>query len=191
MRKKDDEMFNKLLIAALLAVGLVLAPGVQAQTAEPGPFMVRVRGVYVGFENGQSGGLPLGGTTKVEAVSTWIPEVDFSYFFTKNIAAELVLTYPQNININVGGTKADTIQALPPSLVLQHHFTDLGAFKPYLGAGVNYTMFTSRNNILDGAASVSSASVGIKKALQKARISLHGGADGTRTRDPRRDRPVF
>ena len=85
-------MSNKFLSAALLAVGMVSASGVQAQAADPGPFMVRVRGVYVDFQNGQSGGLPLGGTTKVEAVSTWIPEVDFSYFFTKNIAAELVLT---------------------------------------------------------------------------------------------------
>lgn len=165
MRKKDDEIFNRFVIAALLALGLVLAPGVQAQTADPGPFIVRVRGVYVGFENGQSGGLPLGGTTKVQAVSTWIPEVDFSYFFTKNIAAELVLTYPQNININIGGVKAGTIQALPPSLVLQYHFSDLGAFKPYVGAGVNYTIFTKRNNILDGVASVNSSSVGLVRQV--------------------------
>jgi outer membrane protein len=91
--------------------------------------------------------------------------VDFSYFFTKNIAAELVLTYPQNININIGGVKAGTIQALPPSLVLQYHFSDLGAFKPYVGAGVNYTIFTKRNNILDGVASVNSSSVGLVRQV--------------------------
>ena len=91
--------------------------------------------------------------------------MDFSYFFTKNIAAELVLTYPQNININIGGVKAGTIQALPPSLVLQYHFSDLGAFKPYVGAGVNYTIFTKRNNILDGVASVNSSSVGLVRQV--------------------------
>jgi OmpW family len=26
---------------------------------------------------------------------------------------------------------------LPPTLTLQYHFTDFGAFKPYIGAGVN------------------------------------------------------
>ena len=30
---------------------------------------------------------------------------------------------------------------LPPTLTLQYHFTDLGAFKPYVGAGINYTYF--------------------------------------------------
>ncbi len=35
---------------------------------------------------------------------------------------------------------------LPPTLMLQYHFTDFGAFKPYVGAGVNYTMFFSQSS---------------------------------------------
>ncbi|MDO8692675.1 MAG: OmpW family outer membrane protein [Sheuella sp.] len=154
-------MCKKVVAAALMAVGMLSVANVQAQVAEPGSFMVRARAVYLNWENGQSSGLPLGGSTKVEAQKTWIPEVDFSYFFTKNIAAELVLTYPQDININVGGVKAGTISALPPSLLLQYHFTDFGAFKPYVGLGVNYTIFYKRNNILDGAAQVSNSSLGV------------------------------
>ena len=30
---------------------------------------------------------------------------------------------------------------LPPTLTLQYHFDQFGAFKPYIGAGVNYTVF--------------------------------------------------
>jgi len=97
----------------------------------------------------------------VEADSRWIPEVDISYFFTKNIATELVLTYPQEIDIKVGGTKQGTIKALPPSLMLQYHYTELGDFKPYAGVGLNYTIFTKRSNILDGAAQVDSSSLGL------------------------------
>ncbi len=154
-------MCKKVLAAALMSIGMLSVANVQAQAADPGPFMVRARAVYLGWENGQSGGLPLGGDTKVTAQSLWIPEIDLTYFFTKNIATELVLTYPQDININVGGTKAGTISALPPSLMLQYHFTDMGAFKPYVGVGINYTIFYKRNNILDGAASVSDSSVGV------------------------------
>ena len=139
-------MCKKVLAAALMSVGMLSVANVQAQAADPGPFMIRARAVYLGWENGQSGGLPIGGETKVTAQNLWIPEIDLSYFFTKNIAAELVLTYPQDININVGGTKEGTISALPPSLVLQYHFTDLGAFKPYVGVGVNYTIFGNRQN---------------------------------------------
>jgi outer membrane protein len=146
-----------------VALGIALSttlPALAQQTSE-GNWLVRGRAVQLDFHNGQSSGLPLSGTTKVEAVDRWIPEVDVSYFFTKNIAAELVLTYPQNIDINVGGTKSGTIKALPPSLLLQYHFTDLGAFKPYVGAGLNYTIFSKRNNILNGTASVDSNSFGL------------------------------
>ena len=151
-------MHKKILVAALAAMGLL---SVSVAQADEGSFMVRARAVYVDFDNGQSGGLPLGGATKVEADSRWIPEVDFSYFFTPNIAAELVLTYPQNVDINVGGSKAGTIRALPPSLMLQYHVTQLGAFKPYVGLGVNYTIFSKRNNILGGAAEVDRSSLGL------------------------------
>lgn len=154
-------MCKKVLAAALMSIGLLSVAQAQGQYDAPGPFMIRGRALYLGWENGQSGGLPLGGDTKVAAQNTWIPEIDLSYFITKNIAAELVLTYPQDININVGGRKEGTISALPPSLILQYHFTDLGAFKPYVGLGVNYTIFYKRNNILNGAAEVSNSSVGV------------------------------
>ncbi|MBS1209997.1 MAG: hypothetical protein H6R19_2395 [Proteobacteria bacterium] len=150
---------NQQKLAVLVAVtGALFASAVQAQES---PWLVRTRAVYVDFQNKQSDGLPLGGSTKVEADSRWIPEVDISYFFTKNIATELVLTYPQEIDIKVGGTKQGTIKALPPSLMLQYHYTELGDFKPYAGVGLNYTIFTKRSNILDGAAQVDSSSLGL------------------------------
>ncbi len=151
---------QKSLKLAALGLALSVALPAMAQQASEGNWLVRGRAVYLDWDNGQSSGLPLGGTTKVEAENRWIPEVDITYFFTRNIAAELVLTYPQKIDIDVGGTKKGTIKALPPSLLLQYHFTDLGAFKPYVGAGVNYTRFYDRDNILDGAAEVEKDSFG-------------------------------
>ena len=44
-------------------------------------------------------------------------------------------------------------------MLAQYHFTNFGAFKPYLGAGVNYTRF-SNVNILDGALTVKKNSFG-------------------------------
>jgi len=151
-------MRNKTLVAAL-AVMTSLAPIVaQAQSSSENPWMVRVRAVDLLWANGQSGSIVQG--ANVKAKDQIIPELDVSYFFTKNIAAELVLTYPQSIQIDAGGTKLGTIKALPPSLLLQYHFTSFGAFKPYVGAGVNYTIFSSRNNLGGGAYSVDSSSFG-------------------------------
>jgi outer membrane protein len=148
----------KTLVAAL-AVMTSLAPiATQAQSSSENPWMVRVRAVDLLWANGQSGGVVQ--SANVKAADKVIPEIDISYFFTKNIAAELVLTYPQSIQIDAGGNKLGTIKALPPSLLLQYHFTNFGAFKPYVGAGVNYTIFSSRNNLGGGAYSVDNSSFG-------------------------------
>lgn len=77
-----------------------------------------------------------------------VPELDISYFFTKNIAAELILGVTRH-SITGNGSLAPLpigkSWLLPPTLTLQYHFTDFGAFKPYIGAGVNYTVFFSQS----------------------------------------------
>ena len=149
-------MRNTLKITAA-AIALATAFPAMAQVAE-GNWLIRARAVDLLFDNGQSKSVK---TLDIKAEDRWIPEVDITYFFTKNIAAELVLTWPQNINIKSGSAKIGQIQALPPSLLIQYHFTDLGAFKPYVGAGVNYTHFYKTSNILDGAANVDTDSWGV------------------------------
>jgi outer membrane protein len=119
-------------------------------------WMVRARAVELNWANQQNNGLD---TTQVTAQKTAIPEVDISYFLQKNIALELSLTYPQTVNIDVAGTGAGQLKGLPPSVVLQYYFSDLGAIKPYIGLGINYTRF-SNVNILNGAASVNANSTG-------------------------------
>jgi outer membrane protein len=75
---------------------------------------------------------------------SYVPELDITYYFTKNIAAELILgTTPHKVRGTEGIDKLQIGKTwlLPPTLTLQYHFTDFGAFKPYVGAGVNYTFF--------------------------------------------------
>ena len=54
--------------------------------------------------------------------SKTIPEIDISYFFTPNIAAELILTYPQKHDVTLDGNNIGTFKHLPPTLSLQYHF---------------------------------------------------------------------
>ena len=161
----------KSLVVAMAAVASLAPIAAHAQAAEENPWMLRVRAVDLLFQNGQSNGdgslnaLGLGvQTANVKAKNQWIPEFDITYFFTKNIAAELVLTWPQQVNITAGpgNTNVGKVTALPPSLLAQYHFTDLGAFKPYVGAGVNYTIFGNRQNFpaLNNAVQVNQSSVG-------------------------------
>ncbi len=131
-------MMSKNIRRAALAVALAagfVAPF--AARAQSGPWMVRVHALSLDSANKDSTGLGLSVNNKV------FPEFDISYFFTPNLAAELVLTYPQKHDIRSNGTKIGTLKHLPPTLSLQYHFTGLGAFKPYLGGGLNYTRFSS------------------------------------------------
>lgn len=76
----------------------------------------------------------------VDISTAFVPELDFTYFFTKNIAAELILaTTKHDVEIE-GGADLGHVWLLPPTLNLQYHFY-AGDFKPYVGAGVNYTIF--------------------------------------------------
>lgn len=123
-------------LAVALAAGFAAPFAAQAQS---GPWLVRVHALSLDSANKGSTtpDLDLSVNNKV------FPEMDVSYFFTPNIAAELVLTYPQKHDIRAGGTKIGTLKHLPPTLSVQYHFTGLGAFKPYAGAGLNYTRFSN------------------------------------------------
>ncbi len=76
----------------------------------------------------------------VDISTAFVPEFDFTYFFTKNIAAELILaTAKHDVEVE-GGADLGHVWLLPPTLNLQYHFY-AGDFKPYVGAGINYTIF--------------------------------------------------
>jgi outer membrane protein len=73
-----------------------------------------------------------------------VPELDITYFFTPNFAAELILgVTPHKIHGTGTITGIDIGKAwlLPPTVTFQYHFTNFGAFKPYVGIGPNYTVF--------------------------------------------------
>ncbi len=131
-------MKKNILIAALLATGALASTSAMAQAAAEGPWMVRVRAVNLDSANDD--GTPLGLTINNKV----IPEIDFTYFFTPNLAAELVLTVPQEHTVKSKGADIGTLKHLPPTLTLQYHFTG-GSVKPYLGAGINFTRFSDVN----------------------------------------------
>ncbi|MER9229215.1 OmpW family protein [Mesorhizobium sp. M0664] len=118
-----------------------------AVTEWPNPWQIRLRALGVITENsGYVNAVPGSGLSYSDTVT---PELDISYFFTDNIAAELILgtTYA---NIDGQGTigglgKVGKVWLLPPTLTLQYHFTSLGTFRPYVGAGVNYTVFYNQD----------------------------------------------
>lgn len=141
------------LASGMLAAGGAMAadistPAYKAPVEEPqSPWQIRVRALYVVPEDGGSvNGIPGSDLSYSNSV---VPELDITYYFTKNIAAELILGVTPH-DVNGAGAIAPLGQVakvwlLPPTLTLQYHFTDFGAFKPYVGAGVNYTVFFNQD----------------------------------------------
>jgi outer membrane protein len=122
-----------------IALAVLALTGAAAQAQDSGDWIVRARALYMDPANKDSTGLDLNVNEKL------FPEVDISYFFTPNIAAELILTYPQKHDIRSGGAKIGSLKHLPPTLTAQYHFTGLTGWRPYLGAGLNYTRLMSVN----------------------------------------------
>ncbi|MCW5655122.1 OmpW family outer membrane protein [Hydrogenophaga sp.] len=146
---------KKPLIAIVAVASLCVAASgaAHAQDFKEGTLLVRARAVHLDSANKDSTGLGLAINNKT------LPEVDFSYFFNRNIAAELILTVPQKQTLSSNGVDIGSLRHLPPTLTLQYHFDTAYGIKPYLGAGINYTRFSSVN-VLGGAADVKRNSFG-------------------------------
>ncbi len=114
---------------------------------QPGDIFVRVRGLAVLPQTSTSDWRGIAGAD-LSATNSGVPEVDFTYFFTKNIAAELIAAVtPHTVNGEgtLHGAKIGDTWLLPPTLLLQYHLDTGTAWKPYVGAGVNYTIFFDTN----------------------------------------------
>jgi len=162
---------RKTFLAGCAATGLAMAmaSGALAQTApanpppaptaapdtpvgkEAGTIMVRLRAIGVLPQTSTSYVSKIGGD--INATNQAAPEIDFSYFFTDNIAAELIAaTTRHNVSVTnsalapvLGGKPLDvgSIWVLPPTVTLQYHFMPKERFSPYLGAGLNVSFFYS------------------------------------------------
>ena len=142
-------------IVAIAAITLLGSGAALAQDFQAGTLLMRARAVHLDSVNKDTTGLGLNVNNK------WLPEVDFSYFFSPNLAAELILTVPQKHTLSAGDARIGSLRHLPPTLTVQYHF-DAAGFKPYVGAGLNYTRFSSVN--LPAGVDIKRNSVGL--ALQ-------------------------
>jgi outer membrane protein len=150
----------KKTLATLLAGTALLAAGTAAAQVPEGNWLVRGRLInIVPNESNNASSVIQADSIKVD--NRWAPEVDITYFFTRNFAVELVLTYPQKhdvewtnspLTVPPGGTlPIGDIKQLPPTLLGQYHFPLANGFKPYVGAGVTLFYITDNNLNVNGA----------------------------------------
>jgi len=140
-----------------LAIAAAFAPALAM--AEAGDIVVRLRATHVspdessdlGKQTDKAYGAGIANTVygsagaELKVDSNTIPELDFSYYITKNIAAELILALGTRHDVSVSGSggalnthNLGSVNLLPPTLTLQWHFLPDQTFDPYVGAGLSY-----------------------------------------------------
>lgn len=153
----------------ILAMMIASALTPSMALAEAGDWVVRARAVSVSpnensdlgktvNRNVAAGAMSQGAELEVD--SNVIPELDISYYFTKHLAAELILALGTRHDVSihgdanavVGNQGLGSVNALPPTLLLQWHFNPDQTFDPYVGVGVNYTNMLDRNLQLQSGA---------------------------------------
>ena len=140
---KDPEQFQRIAVgdqvqatyveAAALSITPAAAPAPAPIAAAWGRWMVgaRVLDVYPNVSSSNSG---------FDVENQWTGELDSTYFFTRNVAVEGSITWAKQ-DVTFNGTGVGALKMMPVTFTLQYHFTDLGAWKPYVGGGFNYTYF--------------------------------------------------
>ena len=150
MRKTD-------MIIAAAAIGCSIFAAAPA-AAEEGDVIVRVRAINV-IPNEDSGDiLPAFPGEDVSVDNSIMPEIDITYMATDNVGFELIAATTKHSASGRTGTtgsigKLVSTWVLPPTLTAQYHFAPESKVRPYVGLGVNYTLFYEEDasNALEAA----------------------------------------
>jgi outer membrane protein len=140
-----------------LAVGATLAMAMAApafaetdpaprQGIAAGDVLLRVRTILVAPNETSGSILPAFPGERVRVDNSIMPEVDVTYMATNHIGFELIAaTTKHHADGRTGTTgtigRLASTWVLPPTLTAQYHVNPTGAVRPYVGAGLNYTIF--------------------------------------------------
>lgn len=155
----------KLLVSA---IALVLAAGSPLIHAQDPNWIVKV-GVHTVDPKSDNGTLA-GGTLKSEVGSDVKPTITAEYLFAPEWGVELLASLPWKHDVKLNGVQAATTKQLPPTLSVQYHFNPTGKISPFVGLGLNYTIFFSERT--------TGPLTGTKLSLDNSLgVAAHGGID--------------
>jgi outer membrane protein len=143
------------LISAIALASFAALPSAQAQTLNTVKFGL-IQYVPDSKTSGITGiGVPPGADAEVGSATTLL--LTYERTISPNLGVELVLGVPPRVKSKATGTVAflgdDILSArnVAPTLLLTWHFGEPGdKWRPYVGAGINYTKFTGvRSKLAD------------------------------------------
>lgn len=156
----------KLLKYTILPAAVAASAFATPAFAEQGDTFIRLRGIMVAPTESSGGILPTFPTEEVKVNNSIMPEVDITHMVSDNVGLELIAATTKHNASGTSGTtggigKLASTWVLPPTLTLQYHFAPEAKVRPYVGAGVNYTMFYSEK-----------PSAGLETAVGQTNVNL-------------------
>lgn len=154
------------ILPALIASSALATPAF----AKAGDTFVRVRAIMVSPTETSGGILPTFPTEEVKVNDSIMPEIDITHMVTNNVGLELIAATTKHNASGTSGTtggigKLASTWVLPPTLTVQYHFAPDAKVRPYVGAGVNYTMFYSEKPSAGLEAAVGQTNVNLRDSF--------------------------
>lgn len=157
---------------AMIGLGAALAAmpaSAQSDTRteiEAGDVLLRARAILVAPNERSGDILPAFPGERASVDNSAMPELDLTYMATDHIGFELIASTTKHSASGHSGTtgsigKLASTWVLPPTLTAQYHFNPKGSVRPYVGAGINYTIFWNEK-----------ASDGLEAAVGRTRVHM-------------------
>ncbi|WP_396586754.1 OmpW family protein [Bermanella sp. R86510] len=144
-------MLKKTLATSVLASSIALALSAPTMAYEAGDILLRVGTATVAPEK-TSDGLSTAPTVKAEANDNTQLGISGTYMITDQLGVEVLGATPFTHEIELkDGTPVGEIKHLPPTVSAQYFPMDKNSkLQPYVGAGLNVTVFFDEDSKLDG-----------------------------------------
>ena len=133
MKSSKTFLKHSVIFSALLASSAAMAG------TQEGDILVRAR--LINIAPGDTG------VAGLDVESKMALDVDFTYMMSSNFGIELLLDTSSTHRITSGGNDVATARVLPPALIAQYHISPASNVRPYVGAGINYTLFLSEEAV--------------------------------------------
>jgi outer membrane protein len=128
--------YRNILVSATVLTAAILTSSF-AMAVEKGDFLARARIINISPN--------VSTDDEIDIDSAVTLDIDFTYMVTNNFGVELLLALPATHDITGTGSissigKIGEVAVLPPALIAQYYFMPSNNIRPYVGAGINYTL---------------------------------------------------
>ncbi len=153
-------------IAATPAAAQIEPPSAGRTGIQAGDVLLRARAITVAPNERSGSVLPAFPGEKLRVDNSFMAEVDVTYMATDHLGFELIASTTRHHADGRTGTTGSigrlaSTWVLPPTLTAQYHFLPRTSVRPYVGAGINYTVFWNEK-----------ASGGLQAAVGPTRVHM-------------------